>query len=58
MWYALGMDVIFGTFRYAVINSLKFIEDVLNGFHKDRLETPGKRVWIVRVILFQIYVRL
>ena len=58
MWYALGMDVVFGTFRYTVINSLKFIEDVLDGLHKDWLEAPGKRVWIIRVILFQIYVRL
>jgi hypothetical protein len=52
------MDVIFSTFGYAVINSLKFIEDILDGLHEDRLETPGKRVWIIRVILFQIYVRL
>ena len=58
MWHALGMDVIFGTFRYAVINSLKFIEDVLDGLHKDWFETPGKRVRIIRIILFQIYVRL
>ena len=50
--------MIFGTFRYAVINSLKFIEDILDGLHKDWLETPGKRVWIIRVIFFQIYVRL
>lgn len=56
--YALGMDVIFGTFGYAVVNSLKFVEDILNGLHEDWLETPGKRIRIIRVVLFQIHVHL
>ena len=57
-WYALGMDVIFGALRYIVVNRLEFIEDILNGLHKDWLEAPGERVWIVGVILFQIHIRL
>jgi len=52
------MDVIFGAFRYAVIDSLKFVEDILDGLHEDWLETPCKGVWIIRVILFQARIRL
>jgi hypothetical protein len=52
------MNVIFSTFGYAVMNGLKFIEDILDGLHEDWLETPGKRVGMVGVVFFQVRVCL
>ena len=47
------MYVVFGAFRDVIVDSLKFVEDVLYRLHHDGLQRARERVWIVRIVLLQ-----
>lgn len=47
------MYVVSCIFGYIVVNCLKLVKDVLNGFHDDWLQSSRERIRIVRIVLFE-----
>lgn len=45
--------MVFGAFRYIIVHSLEFVEDILYRLHHDGLQRARERVGVIRIVLPQ-----